>query len=135
MFDYNELMQMAKDASKNAYCKYSNFKVGACVLTDSGKTFKGCNFENSSYGLAICAERCAVGAAIVNGETKINAIAIYSPNTDNCYPCGACRQVLLETEMRYKRPIRVLMYGTAFVYEILGTKDLLPLSFTDKSMD
>ena len=96
MFDYNELMQMAKDASKNAYCKYSNFKVGACVLTDSGKTFKGCNFENSSYGLAICAERCAVGAAIVNGETKINAIAIYSPNTDNCYPCGACRQVMFE---------------------------------------
>ena len=89
-------MQMAKEASENAYCKYSNFKVGACVLTDSGKTFKGCNFENSSYGMAICAERCAVGAAIVNGEKKINAVAIYSPNTDNCYPCGACRQVMYE---------------------------------------
>ena len=96
MVDYNKLMEMAKEASTNAYCKYSNFKVGACVLTTSGKTFKGCNFENSSYGLAICAERCAVGAAIVNGESKIDAIAIYSPNTDNCYPCGACRQVLNE---------------------------------------
>ena len=96
MADYNKLMEMAKEASTNAYCKYSNFKVGACVLTTSGKTFKGCNFENSSYGLAICAERCAVGAAIVNGESKIDAIAIYSPNTDNCYPCGACRQVLNE---------------------------------------
>ena len=89
-------MSLAKEASKNAYCIYSNFKVGACVLTSTGKTFKGCNFENSSYGLAICAERCAVGAAIVNGETKIVAVAIYSPNTDNCYPCGACRQVLNE---------------------------------------
>lgn len=96
MADYNKLMEMAKEASTNAYCKYSNFKVGACVLTASGKTFKGCNFENSSYGLAICAERCAVGAAVVNGESKIDAIAIYSPNTDNCYPCGACRQVLNE---------------------------------------
>ena len=96
MADYNKLMEMAKEASTNAYCKYSNFKVGACVLTTSGKTFKGCNFEISSYGLAICAERCAVGAAIVNGESKIDAIAIYSPNTDNCYPCGACRQVLNE---------------------------------------
>ena len=96
MADYNKLMEMAKEASTNAYCKYSNFKVGAYVSTTSGKTFKGCNFENSSYGLAICAERCAVGAAIVNGESKIDAIAIYSPNTDNCYPCGACRQVLNE---------------------------------------
>ena len=96
MADYNNLMNLAKEASKNAYCKYSNFKVGACVLTTSGRTFKGCNFENSSYGLAICAERCAVGAAIVNGETSIKAVAIYSPNTDNCYPCGACRQVLNE---------------------------------------
>ena len=96
MCDYNKLMELAKEASTNAYCRYSNFKVGACVLTKTGKTFKGCNFENSSYGLAICAERCAVGAAIVNGETQINAIAIYSPNTDNCYHCGACRQVLNE---------------------------------------
>ena len=101
MADYNKLMEMAKEASTNAYCKYSNFKVGACVLTTSGKTFKGCNFENSSYGLAICAERCAVGAAIVNGESKIDAIAIYSPNIDNCYPCGACRQVLNEFKNEY----------------------------------
>ena len=96
MCDYNKLMELAKEASTNAYCRYSNFKVGACVLTKTGKTFKGCNFENSSYGMAICAERCAVGAAIVSGEKKINAVAIYSPNTDNCYPCGACRQVLNE---------------------------------------
>lgn len=96
MTSYEELMDKAKSASKKAYCKYSNFKVGACLLTSSGKTYKGCNFENASYGLAICAERCAVGAAVVHGEQKIKAIAIYSPNVDNCYPCGACRQVLNE---------------------------------------
>ena len=96
MADYNKLMEMAKEASTNAYCKYSNFKVGACVLTTSGKTFKGCNFENSSYGMTICAERNAIGTAIANGEKKIKAIAIYSPNQDDCMPCGACRQVIHE---------------------------------------
>ena len=93
---YEEMIKLAAKASENAYVPYSKFPVGACVLAESGNVYTGCNFENSSYGLAICAERCAVGAAIVNGESKIDAIAIYSPNTDNCYPCGACRQVLNE---------------------------------------
>ena len=65
-------------------------------MTENEKIFTGCNFENASYGLTICAERNAVGSAIVEGERKIKAIAIYSPNTDMCYPCGACRQVLYE---------------------------------------
>ena len=126
MVDYNKLMEMAKEASTNAYCKYSNFKVGACVLTTSGKTFKGCNFENSSYGLAICAERCAVGAAIVNGESKIDAIAIYSPNTDNCYPCGACRQVLKEFK---KEDVYVITEENGEL-KVTKLSYLLPESFT-----
>lgn len=96
MCDYNYLMKMAKEASEMAYSKYSNFNVGACLLTATGKTFKGCNFENASYGLSICAERNAIGSAVLEGELKIKAIAIYSPNMNNCYPCGACRQVLDE---------------------------------------
>lgn len=91
-----ELMEKAKEASKNSYSPYSKFPVGACVLTETGKTYCGCNFENSSYGLTICAERNAIGSAIVDGERKIKAIAIYSPKMDNCTPCGACRQVLDE---------------------------------------
>ena len=94
--DYNILMEKAIEVSKNAYIPYSKFPVGACVLTENEKIYTGCNFENASFGLTICAERNAIGSAIADGERKIKAIAIYSPNTDNCYPCGACRQVLYE---------------------------------------
>jgi len=94
--NYEELLECAEKASQNAYVPYSKFSVGACVLCESGKTYTGCNFENASYGLTICAERNAVGTAIANGERKINAVAIFSPNMQNCTPCGACRQVLSE---------------------------------------
>lgn len=96
MSKYELLLQKAKEAAQNAYAPYSNFKVGACVLAESGNMYTGCNFENSSYGLTICAERNAIGTAVVNGEHKIKAIAIYSPNKDDCPPCGACRQVINE---------------------------------------
>ena len=94
--NYEELMQKAVEVSKNSYSPYSKFAVGACVLADSGAAYSGCNFENGSLGLSICAERNAIGSAIANGEKKIKAIAIYSPNQDNCFPCGACRQVIHE---------------------------------------
>ena len=94
--NYEELMQKAIEVSNKAYAPYSKFKVGACVLTENGKVYCGCNFENSSYGLSICAERNAVGSAVADGEQKIVAVAVYSPNQDNCLPCGACRQVLYE---------------------------------------
>ena len=94
--DYQMLMDRAKEASKTSYSPFSRFAVGAAVLMCSGKIYSGCNVENSSFGLTICAERCAVFKAISEGETEITAVAIYSPNTDSCYPCGACRQVLYE---------------------------------------
>lgn len=94
--DYQELINKAIEASKNSYCPYSKFAVGACLVTEDGSLYSGCNFENSSYGLSICAERNAIGSAVADGHTKIKAIAIYSPNQDNCSPCGACRQVLHE---------------------------------------
>lgn len=96
--NYEEMMKIAEEASKRAYTPYSKFAVGACVLCESGNTYAGCNFENSSYGLTICAERNAVGTAVANGERKINAIAVFSPDMQNCTPCGACRQVLKEFE-------------------------------------
>lgn len=94
--DYKELMDRAKEVSKNSYSPYSKFAVGACLVTSNGKMYSGCNFENSSFGMTICAERNAVGSAIADGEREIKAIAIYSPNQKHCYPCGACRQVLNE---------------------------------------
>ena len=93
---YEELMQKAIEVSKNSYSPYSKFAVGACVLAESGAVYQGCNFENGSIGLSICAERNAIGSTIANGEKRIKAIAIYSPNQDKCFPCGACRQVIHE---------------------------------------
>ena len=97
--DYKILMKKAKEVSKNAYTKYSHFRVGACILTENEKTYSGCNFENASYGLTICAERNAAGTAIADGEHRFKAIAIYSPNLEDCLPCGACRQVLHEFQI------------------------------------
>ena len=96
MFDYKELMDRAKEASKKSYSPFSRFAVGASVLTKSGKIYSGCNVENSSFGMTICAERCAIFKAVSEGEREILAVAIYSPNSDDCNPCGACRQVMYE---------------------------------------
>lgn len=94
--DFQTLMNRAKEASKTSYSPFSRFAVGAAVLASSGKIYEGCNVENSSFGLTICAERCAIFKAISEGEKEILAVAIYSPNADSCYPCGACRQVMYE---------------------------------------
>ena len=97
MKSYEDLLSLAKSASNNSYSPYSKFSVGAAVLYESEKVYTGCNIENVSYGLSLCAERSAIAAAIDSGEkTKIKAIAIYSPNQKNCAPCGACRQWLAE---------------------------------------
>ena len=96
VIDYKLLMDKAKEASKASYSPFSRFAVGAAILTSSGKVYSGCNVENSSFGLTICAERTAIFKAVSEGEREVLAVAIYSPNSDSCYPCGACRQVLFE---------------------------------------
>ena len=96
MFDYKLLMDKAKEASKMSYSPFSRFAVGASVLAKNGKIYTGCNVENSSFGMTICAERCAIFKAVSEGEREISAVAIYSPNADDCNPCGACRQVMYE---------------------------------------
>lgn len=83
-------------ASERAYCPYSKFRVGAAVLSDSGDVFTGCNVENASYGLTICAERAAVFQMVAAGQTVIRAIAVYTPTPTPTTPCGACRQVINE---------------------------------------
>jgi cytidine deaminase len=96
--DLETVMDAAREASKSAYAPYSNFRVGAAVLTEGGALHAGCNVENASYGLAICAERNAAAAmAFANPhDREIRLVAIFSPNTAPCFPCGACRQVLRE---------------------------------------
>lgn len=94
-----ELLELAKNAAEYSYCVYSKFAVGACVLYSSGNYYIGCNIENASYGLSLCAERNAISTAIAAGEQgKILKIAIYSPAAKKCFPCGACRQWLNEFE-------------------------------------
>jgi cytidine deaminase len=93
--DWTALVRGARQVRKRAYVPYSHFPVGAAVLGGSGKIHLGCNVENASYGLTICAERSAVARAIAAGEKRVLACAISVPGKP-CPPCGACRQVLVE---------------------------------------
>jgi cytidine deaminase len=96
--DLETVMEAARDASEKAYAPYSNFHVGAAILAADGTIHAGCNVENASYGLAICAERNAAAAmALADPEDReIMLVAVFSPNAAPCFPCGACRQVLRE---------------------------------------
>src|SRR5580698_6346692 len=91
-----KLKAAAKAAASRAYAPYSKFRVGAAVLTKSGKIFAGCNVENASYGLCNCAERTAIFSAVAAGETSVRAVAVYTPTPLPTAPCGACRQVIHE---------------------------------------
>ncbi len=90
------LLEHAKLARERAYVPYSKFKVGAALLTKTGKIYEGCNIENASYGLANCAERTAIFKAISEGETELEAIAVVADTSKPVAPCGACRQVISE---------------------------------------
>lgn len=94
-----QLIQMALGVQRRAYAPYSNFLVGAAVRTTSGEVFSGCNVENASYGLTICAERAALCAMVAGGQREIEAVAIASPG--GVAPCGACRQSLVEFGVNY----------------------------------
>lgn len=121
----NELIEAAKKVSKFAYAPYSKFKVGAALLSKSGKIFTGCNVENASYGLTVCAERVAVFKAITEGERNFEAIAIYTNTKDFTLPCGACRQVLKE----FAKDLIVIIvnrYGKSKTYRLA---QLLPYPF------
>jgi cytidine deaminase len=106
-------------ASKRAYCPYSHFPVGAAVLTTEGGIFSGCNVENASYGLTICAERNAIFHAVASGSQPILVVAIYTPTPRPSAPCGACRQVINEFGPK------------AEVYSFCNGKEVLHVSMTD----
>ncbi len=98
--DSTILIEAAHAASARSYAPYSNFRVGAALLTANGEIHTGCNVENASYGLSMCAERAAVFAMLANAldedDRKVSSVAIVSPDAAPCLPCGACRQVLRE---------------------------------------
>ena len=119
-----ELIAMARQARKQAYAPYSGFTVGAALRTVSGHVYTGCNVENASYGLSICAERVAVSKAVSEGDLNFETLAVVSETMAS--PCGACRQVLAEFGLDTKVVIGDLESGR----EIYSVGDLLPAAFT-----
>jgi len=126
----NQLESAARAAAAKAYAPYSKFRVGAAVLCDSGKVYSGCNVENASYGLASCAERNAIFAAVGSGERAIRAVAIYTPTKAATAPCGACRQVI--REFGPDAVIVSVCDGEGRIESNL--RDLLPESFGPESL-
>lgn len=136
-----ELIGLSRSMTRNAYAPYSEFFVGAAVLLENGEVIKGSNQENAAYPSGLCAERVAVfSASALHPGKKMKAIAI-SARSDNqtmdhpVSPCGACRQVLLEYEVKQKEAITVFLSGeTGKIYRIEKVRDLLPLSFTAEDL-
>lgn len=119
-----ELISVARAARERAYCPYSNFPVGAAIETEEGRVFDGCNVENVSFGLSVCAERAAAFAAVTAGERMWRALAVVT--ADGSAPCGACRQVLAE----FADPSLPVYVATPDgVYRTLTLADLFPHPF------
>ncbi len=122
---FAKLLAAAKKAQGFAYAPYSRYKVGAAVLTSRGKIFTGCNVENASYGLTICAERIAIGKAVSEGGKDIKAIAVFASSGHPVPPCGACRQVILE----FGKDISVIMGSKNGKVAVEKISYLVPMGF------
>ncbi|WP_371187513.1 cytidine deaminase [Thalassotalea maritima] len=128
---FTQLVAAAKQAYDNAYAPYSNFQVGAAALTKNGNVVSGCNVENASYGLTICAERNCLGQAIANGEQQFAYIVIYTEMNKLTPPCGACRQVIAEF-----LDSDANVYATNHLGDVVAwsVKTMLPDAFTPKDL-
>ena len=138
--DEQTVVKCACAATRNSYANYSHFHVCAAVMLDNGQVVIGANQENAAYPSGLCAERTAIFSAQTNyPDQPVRLLAIAASDVNGLRdkpvtPCGACRQVILEVEERYHKPIEILLYGTAGVYRIKSVKDLLPLCFVENDM-
>ena len=123
--DNKLLARKAIEAKKYAYTPYSNFNVGAAVLTESGNVYTGCNIENASFTPTICAERTAIAKAISEGDKKIKSIAV-TGDSEWTFPCGVCRQVIREFS---DKNTKVIIVKSEEEYKEYTVEDLLPNSF------
>jgi cytidine deaminase len=120
-----QLIDAARRAREAAYAPYSNFKVGAAVLTAAGEIFSGCNIENASFGATICAERVAIFTAVAGGCRDLTALAVIADTPKPVAPCGLCRQVLAE----FSPDCRIIMANLSGQWRMVNLKELLPLAF------
>jgi len=125
-----ELFAAAMSARQNAYAPYSKFAVGAAVRTMDGTVFTGCNIENASYGLSICAERTAIFAAISKGYFDLESLCVVADTVEPVAPCGACRQVMVEFHIK-----EVWLMNCAGAYKKMKMSELLPVSFGQEVLE
>lgn len=124
--DFDALVAAAKAIRDRAYAPYSNYHVGAALLTPSGQVFVGANVENAAYPQGACAETCAIGTMIAGGERRLTAVAVIGSGPDLCTPCGGCRQRLFEFG---DAAVPVAIAAADGRYEVVTIGDLLPRAF------
>ena len=127
--DMDRLLDLAAKARESAYVPYSHFAVGAALRSEDGRIFTGCNVENASYSLTICAERNAVAHAVAEGARRFDAVAVVTEN--GVTPCGACRQVLAE----FGPDITVIVSDGAGNRHTYNMRNLLPTAFTPDQLN
>lgn len=125
------LIKMAMEARDKSYSPYSKFKVGAAVYTSSGKVFTGCNIENAGYSPTICAERVAVSKCVSEGYKDIEKIAVVGSESKTSFPCGVCRQFMVE----FGRDIKIICAKNIDSYKIYTLEELLPNSFGPEDLE
>ena len=148
VYEYDELndtdralLDDAIEATRRSYAPYSHFSVGAAALLANGVVVTGTNQENAAYPSGLCAERTTLFYANSQYPDQAVVTLAIAARTEKDFidtpipPCGACRQVILETEKRYKQPIRILLYGKKCIYEVRSIGHLLPLSFDASAME
>jgi cytidine deaminase, homotetrameric len=124
--DYGALIKQAEQAKAGAYAPYSRFRVGAALLCRDGRVYTGANVENASYSVTCCAERVALFKAVTDGAREFTAIAVTSDGKGPTYPCGVCRQALIE----FSRDMDVICTGARKECDIKKITELLPCAFT-----
>jgi cytidine deaminase len=131
-FEIKKMLRLAAEAREKAYVPYSNFRVGACLKTESGAYYLGCNIENAAYTPTNCAERTAMFKAVYEGERDFEAIAIISDSLNYTAPCGVCRQVLAEF---CKPDMPVICADRDGNYVVRELSELIPMAFTKADME
>jgi cytidine deaminase len=128
--EYEILISAAKQARENAHAPFSNFRVGAALRATSGRIFAGCNVENATYGLTVCAERVAIFKAISEGERGFDAISVVTDTDKLTPPCGACRQLIWE----FCGDVPVVLANLKGKFEVMQMRELFPKPFDSSNL-